>query len=551
MKTKPEKKGSTPESGHSRRGFLRLGGAAVAASSLSLNALGCGEPEPIAPVVEPGEAERRRARAYDFRNQAALDHRQQPVAEQLTNGDEALYPDHLASYSKALQHDERGVVVPESYASLVAALSNGAPEDFERIQLGGTTRLASPQSAFAYTLEGPDTHALALPPPPAFASAGMAADMVEVYWHALAREVPFNEYLTDPLIAAAAAELSGLSGYTGPKSAGSVVPETLFRGNTSGDLVGPYLSQFLWLDVPYGAMKLVQKYTVTAPGDDYLKTYASWLAVQRGGSSGSNRFDATARYLRNGRDLGEYVHRDFSIMPYLNACLILLKLGGNALHPANPYLRSATQRGNVTWGDKHAIDMMSRMSFAAEKASWYQKWLVHRRLRPEAFAGRVHNHLTQAASHPLHAELLGAGVLQRLFSAQGTYLLPMAYPEGSPTHPSYPAAHAATAGACVTALKAFFNERFVLPNTVVSSADGLSLLPYNEPLTVGGELNKLAANVALGRDFAGVHYRSDGIEGLKLGEAVAIGILRDWKGAFNEGFSGVTFTKFDGTSVTL
>jgi membrane-associated phospholipid phosphatase len=551
MKKNPETKGSTQESGHSRRGFLRLGGAAVAASSLSLNALGCGEAEPEAPGVDPSELERRRNRAYDFRHQAALDHRHQPVAEPLTNGDEALYPDHLASYSKALQHDARGVVVPESYASLVAALASGRPEDFEAIRLGGSTRLASPQSAFAYTLEGPDTHELGLPPPPAFASAGMAADMVEVYWQALAREVPFNEYLTDPLIAAASTELSALSAYPGPKSAGSVVPETLFRGNTSGDLVGPYLSQFLWMDVPYGATRIVQKYKVTAPGDDYLKTYESWLAVQRGAGAGSNTFDAVARYLRNGRDLGEYVHRDFSIMPYLNACLILLKLGNDALHPANPYLRSATQRGNVTWGDKHAIDMMSRMSFAAEKASWYQKWLVHRRLRPEAFAGRVHNHLTQAASYPLHADLLGADVLQRLFDANGTYLLPMAYPEGSPTHPSYPAAHAATAGACVTALKAFFNESFVLPNTVVSSADGLSLLPYNEPLTVGGELNKLAANIALGRDFAGVHYRSDGIEGLKLGEAVAIGILRDWKEAFNEGFGGVTLTKFDGTTVTL
>ena len=40
-------------------------------------------------------------------------------------------------------------------------------------------------------------------------------------------------------------------------------------------------------------------------------------------------------------------------------------------------------------------------------------------------------------------------------------------------------------------------------------------------------LNKLAANLALGRDIAGVHWRSDGREGLKLGEAVAVGHLTD------------------------
>jgi len=39
----------------------------------------------------------------------------------------------------------------------------------------------------------------------------------------------------------------------------------------------------------------------------------------------------------------------------------------------------------------------------------------------------------------------------------------------------------------------------------VASADGTSLTPYEDTaLTVGGEINKLAFNVAMGRDFAGV-----------------------------------------------
>jgi len=60
-------------------------------------------------------------------------------------------------------------------------------------------------------------------------------------------------------------------------------------------------------------------------------------------------------------------------------------------------------------------------------------------------------------------------------------------------------------------LKAFFNESFVIPNPVEASSDGFSLTAYTGPsLTVGGELNKLAANVSIGRDIAGVHWRSDG-----------------------------------------
>jgi hypothetical protein len=108
------------------------------------------------------------------------------------------------------------------------------------------------------------------------------------------------------------------------------------------------------------------------------------------------------------------------------------------------------------------------------------------------------------------------------------------------------------AGACVTVLKAFFNESFILPYPVVASADGLSLTRYKgSNLTVGGELNKLAANIALGRDTAGVHWRSDGIEGLKLGEAVAVGILRDLRATCRESFAGFSFTSFAGAPVTI
>jgi hypothetical protein len=128
----------------------------------------------------------------------------------------------------------------------------------------------------------------------------------------------------------------------------------------------------------------------------------------------------------------------------------------------------------------------------------------------------------------------------------------MAYPEGCPTHPAYPAGHAAIAGACATVLKAFFNEAFVIPNPVMASPDGLSLTPYKgSDLTVGGELNKLAANITLGRDTAGLHWRSDGIEGLKLGEAVAVGILTDLRTTCREDFGGFALTKFDGTVITI
>ena len=77
------------------------------------------------------------------------------------------------------------------------------------------------------------------------------------------------------------------------------------------------------------------------------------------------------------------------------------------------------------------------------------------------------------------------------------------------------------AGACVTMLKAFFAEYFVIPNPVIPNEDGTCLIDYTgddkDRLTVSGELNKLAANISIGRNMAGVHWRTDYTESAKLG----------------------------------
>ena len=56
-------------------------------------------------------------------------------------------------------------------------------------------------------------------------------------------------------------------------------------------------------------------------------------------------------------------------------------------------------------------------------------------------------------------------------------------------------------------------------------------------LTVEGELNKLAANISIGRDWAGVHYFTDYWESLLMGEQIAIGILEEQKLTYGENFS--------------
>jgi hypothetical protein len=500
----------------------------------------------------PLSANQRRQRAFAVRKDAAILQRDRDAGTSIDNGDEQLYPGRIASFSKALPHSAIGEVDLNAYNAYLRALGSGTGSDFEAIPLGGTVKLACPQASYCFNMEGADGHALVSPPAPAFGSAQAAAEMAEDYWYALTRNVPFGQYGSDPTINQAVADLNTLSDYRAPKVKGQVTTDVIFRGDTPGDLKGPYISQFLWKPVPFGAATFVQTYRTTVANDDYMTSFPAWLAVQRGAATGSNVFDTTPRYIRNSRDMAEYLHRDFTYQAYSLAALLLGSFGNPALAPNNYYLSSATQSGSITFGAMFNLDLVARAAIYALRAVWYQKWLVHRRLRPDAFGGRIHTHLMGTAKYPIHADILNSAALPAVLKSTGSYLLPMPYPEGSPVHPSYPAAHAAVAGACVTALKALYNPNFVIPSPVTASDDGLSLVPYTgSALTVGDELNKLASNMSLGRDAGGVHYRSDGIEGLKLGEAAAISMLRDVATTVHEQFSGFTLTRFDGTTVTI
>jgi hypothetical protein len=548
----------------SRRGFLGgLGGAAATAAvggALLEPALPGGsraEASEIGPLIGPDRLDA----AYQNRVLQAERMLFHGMPDQACNGDEDLYPNRIGSYSKALPHDAVGEVDPDAYQALLDALTSCHPDDFEAIPLGGARRLTNPQAGIAFDTHGNDPHQFVQPPAPAFASAWEAGEMVELYWMALLRDTPFEAYATDSTVQRAADELSALSDFRGPGIGGRVTPQTLFRDDLPGALDGPYVSQFLLRPAPFGAEYVERRMRTVVPGDDHMTRFGEWLAVQNGDVPGRARHDSVRRHLRNGRDLGEWVHVDVLFQAYFNACLILgtppdrfnFPTGGGIGCPAgpgNPYNASTTQDGFGTWGGPYFKTLTCEVARAL-KAVWFQKWFVHRRLRPETFGGRVHVHQLQLSSYPIHSDVLDSEALNRVTHRFASYLLPMVFPEGSPTHPAYGAGHATVAGACVTILKALYDESFEIPFPVVPEADGTGLVRYSgPPLTVGGELNKLASNVATGRNHAGVHWRTDAIESLKLGEAVAIAILEDQLMTLDQGGS-FHLTKFDGTPIVI
>ena len=524
---------------------------------------------------DPGVTDARALASFEVRFKTAKEQSRLPIPSHATNGDEAHYGDKCATYTKGLKQDGYGVVNPAAFLSFRKALDSGDPNDFAHILTGGTQTLNGPQGAYAFTLAGTDSQQFGsdpsvenqepnpiVPAPPAMASEAYGTELTDLYWCSLLRDVAFTDYPGHPTAAAAAAELSAMTTYAGPRDGGGqVTPRLLFRGKYPGETVGPYTSQLMLRPTNFGAQAISQQWTTYLPGIDYMTDLATWQAVQSGIPTGLvDQKDPIPRYAHDGRGLAAFTHVDELFQAYFTAYLVLKTLG-TPPNPGNPYVGSKTQNGFGTFGGPDIASTLSEVAKIALNAVWYQKWLVHRRHRPESGGGVAELTRLGGGTSPLdgglHANVLNSKAIQQSFSKYGTYLLSQPFPEGSPYHPAYPTGHGTVGGACITVLKFFFDGGFVIPDPKVSSSDGLSLLPYSYTsedgalMTVGGELNKLAHNITFGHGLhGGIHWRSDSDDSMLLGEAVAISFLRDKALTYNEKFK-VQFTKLDGKPATI
>jgi hypothetical protein len=594
-----------PKKGSSRRDFLgKVGGiaggaAAFAAAGVPLSPLvggnftvaeaAAGQAQKTASTAAstaggsfPVGGQVRRAFVLAVREQAALAEFAKPLPAQIPNSDESAFANdyYIGNFTKNLPHDNLGQVNPTAYKTFLKACTTGRQADWEAITLGGVAPYASPQAGLTVSLDGVDSGAITIPPAPTFSSAARADEMVELYWHALCRDVPFWQYGQEPLTTAAIADLNNLSSFTGPKISNQVTAQTLFRGNVVGDTVGPYVSQLFLLPTTFGLGNFAvdnssglpaQQYFTYAPNLNYMTNSSEFLAVQNGQATvpskarsiffdfGPNQIETAPLYLHDGRSMCALVHIDELYQSYYFAATALLAANFPP-NPGSPYSATLTpeETAFAQFGGAHITAIMADAALRALRAIWYQKYYVHRTMRPEEFGGWIHNNITGAGTYPINSEVLNSAAAQAVFTANGSYYLPMAFPEGSPTHPSYGSGHAAVGGASVTVLKAFFNdqETFVANNiTPMYSPDGFSLVPYTgadaAQITVGGELNKLASNVGVARDLAGVHWRSDYYQSMLLGEQSAIDLLKDVIQGYPETNPSFQFTKFDGTPITI
>jgi hypothetical protein len=577
--------------------------------------------------------------------------------EHRSNGDEQRYAmaNYAMSFTKGLEHDKAtGLVAKASdFEAFRTAIDDGYVDAFTTAVPASAEKCRqweAPTAGIVYELQGPDSHAVTMPPAPALGSCELAYEMAEVYELALLRDVPFTAFRDDVTGAGSEKleksiknlnainyEITGEEGRPRKNQDGILTKQMAFRGSSPGVEVGPYLSQFLLIGnddlagqydltkgmVQYGALQINQRVPVAKECDDYMKTWGEWLSVQNGADTRENAdlfSDKPRRFITTPRDMASYVHDDALYEAYLNACLILLgmktpfdpgfaKLSGsgklhlNSLSPKSAGLtryyeiHDREAGGFALWGGPHILTLVTEVATRALKAVRYQKFNTHCRLRPEALAARIARATEIEEAYPCVGKQFSdlkeniMPTINDVKKVSSELLLPMAFQEGSPMHPSYGAGHATVAGACVTILKAFFDTSAVLVKRELKAKEGSfeykfdlynkrpdpenpctkpkdkdkyigddmpvsfeidaetdRLCPVDEKcfLTLEGELNKLAANISIGRNMAGVHYFSDYYDSLRMGEKIAIGILEEQALCYKTDPFVLSLTTFDG-----
>jgi len=563
--------------GPSRRKFLSQVSAALAGGALfaktgkaaaqSYNpALGDG----IAPP--DGVTDNRVLQSFTLRVKTAAKEAAVPVPPHTHNGDDERYSDKSGTYTKCLLQDGIGLVNLTAYRSLKRALKSGRFEDWENIVTGGTRTENGPMGSYAFTLEGTDNGQfgdapspanqilqIVVPPAPPLASETYGTELIEMYWASLLRDIAFSDYSTNAIAIHAAAELNAQPTYLGPRdNTGTVTPDLLFRGTYPGDTIGPYCSQFMLMPTFLGSQAIDQKLNSYLAGQDFMTDPVTYQQVQNGIDTGAVvQFDPVPRYMTSGRDFGTFTRQDVLFQAYFVAFLVLASLRA-PLNPGNPYVGSTKQNGFGTFGGPDIAASLTAVARVALNSVWYQKWLVHLRHRPES-GGAIVRQILQGFGGTLeghvNGNVLNSQAVQASFAKYGDYFLSQSFPEGSPAHPAYPTGHGTVAGACITVLKFFFDGNFVIPNPVIPTDDGQTLVPYTGSdagqITVSGELNKLANNVSFGHGIMpGIHWRTDTSSSVQLGEAVAISILQDRARTYREPFT-VSFQKIDGSTATI
>jgi len=459
-----------------------------------------------------------------------------------TNGDTNKYKhkNYLASFKKGLKQDMNDPNVGNYNFKLMKFFLDN--ENYNGLNFlpnaSKIIKLVDPYSYDSKQMYGkvPQlTHTIV---PPKYDSSDFAWYQLELYTMSLLRNYDFRNYAKVPNIDN---YISLLNTYR-PNGIAPITTDNLFRGQSDGDQIGFYLSQFLLVTIPVWTEPITQFFPPYS-NVNFLTSISDYESVYFDGIVPGKITFTNPEYIRCGRSLLTLVHKDSPFQIMIHTSVILWNNYASSF--VSPYAST-----NIAGFNDFSLPMVQSILVMAcslaVRTAFYHKFRLHTVLRPEEFGYNIETGVKGYDKSVLNMN----AILTDVKNANGTLLMPVGYPEGAPCHPSYPSGHATIAGAGITVLKAFFKECSPISSPVVPSSDGTKLVPDISILTIGGELDKLASNMSFGRNWAGIHYRMDAQFGITLGEEIAISILRDVKAGLNINWSPV-ITLHNGDTIII
>ena len=288
----------------------------------------------------------------------------------------------------------------------------------------------------------------------------------------------------------------------------------------------------------------------TREDDTFPWTRAGTFAAEEGNPNASIRvpYSQFPSFLGTARALGSAVQSEPVFSHYYDAVLMCISLLNSQQRIFDGVYGIGKILTSLNGGYDDILTATAEIARVALAESYRAKYIQGMKLRPSQLASRIDlmntidkSELGQVAQL-VDMFFSNNYVRQQWMSAynasnpfEENFLLKTQY--ANPTHPSWTHGHATVAGACVTVIKALLRlhnddgTRIAWPLPPVrSTRDGSDTVLANEvsqdSLTIVGELNKLAYNVAIGRNMAGLHFRTEAEASLNFGESIALAFLK-------------------------
>jgi len=334
---------------------------------------------------------------------------------------------------------------------------------------------------------------------------------------------------------------------------GQLTLRTIFRGGLGFSENAPRLSPIFQLDTEVSE---TGGYMPPLSETSDMSSWLSWCAAHSGASL-RPQCDQVQPEIQSLGHLSEYIHQAMPSRLFHNAALDALARGAEVDHGLCP-----DYPASHSWNGPRILNLMAKAEQQAQRLSTDNMMRNRRHYhRPPVTAARMSVHLAcqdmssdkndtfrqaadelaDAAPNLLHWYTQAQDVMRGPQTIEPALFLPLSGTGNAPLHPSDFTSTVMIAGALGTLIKAVFE----------TSPEALRPVRDQGPdRHLEADIDQLVANISLARLVAGGHFPAENYQDLRLGQTIALHLLRDTLGQENRS-TQLSFRDFDGRRLTL